>query len=76
MTITRQTPVKRTAVPTSVALDPDQLEKLDLIVKRRRTHRSVLLREAVDLFLAVNSRDAAITPATTPDQETTDDRAA
>ena len=69
MATTRQTP-KRTAVPTSVALDPDQLEKLDLIVRRRRTHRSVLLREAVDLFLAVNSRDAAIAPATTVDQET------
>jgi predicted transcriptional regulator len=71
MATTRQAPIKRTAVPTSVALDPDQLEKLDLIVKHRRTHRSVLLREAVDLFLAVNSRDAAIIGATTPDQEAT-----
>lgn len=65
MTTTNPVPSTRTAKPTSVALDYDQLEKLDRIVQRRRTHRSVLLREAVDLFLAVNSRDTAISDTTT-----------
>lgn len=39
----------------SMTLDTDQVKRLDEIASARRCDRSVLLRQAVDIFLAVNS---------------------
>lgn len=47
-------------VSIAVQLDPDQCEGLDQISAKRRTSRSAIVREAVDLYLAENSNDTSI----------------
>jgi len=39
----------------SLTVDPDQVVALDLLVYQRRSSRAALMREALDLYLRVNS---------------------
>ena len=41
-------------IQVTIQLDPDQSFDLDRIAKVRRTSRSAITREAVDLYLSVN----------------------
>lgn len=41
-------------VKLSVAVDADQIIAFDRIAARQRVNRSALIRQAMDLFLAVN----------------------
>lgn len=61
MTTTRNPMIRKGKAIISMTLAPDQVESLDRIVTQRRTSRAALLREAVDLFLAVNISRTAIT---------------
>lgn len=75
MTIKRKPHMKGRKAQVSMTLDPDQVHRLDQIATARRCERSVLLRQAVDLFLAVNSSHTPIASASTTLGDT-DDRAA
>ena len=44
----------------SVMIDEDQVKQFDSIAGRRRTTRSALAREALDLFLSVNRHEIDI----------------
>lgn len=44
-------------VPIVARLTQEQVEGLDELKRRRKLARSVLLRQAIDLFLAVNITD-------------------
>lgn len=43
----------------SVQLDIDQCEAIDLLSTKRRTSRSAVIREAVDLYLAENTSETS-----------------
>lgn len=42
----------------TIQLDPDQQSRLDALAESQRTSRSALIRQAVDLLLARQSRHA------------------
>lgn len=69
MTIKRKPHMKGRKALVSMTLDPDQVHRLDQIATARRCDRSYLLRQAVDLFLAVNSSQTSsgVAPVTVGD---------
>ncbi len=50
----REPMVKGNRVQVTIQLDHDQATAIDSIVSSRRTTRAAVLRNAVDIFLAVN----------------------
>jgi hypothetical protein len=52
----------------SMTIAPDQVHALDRLVTERRTTRSQLLREAVDVFLRLNPPRLPLRPFETADE--------
>lgn len=52
-------PEERTLAPVCIAFGPDQLSWLDDHAKTRRTSRSAVVRQAVDLLIKYNRRQPA-----------------
>jgi predicted transcriptional regulator len=41
----------------SISLHPDQQDALDEMAVEKRSNRSIIIREAIDMYLRVNGRD-------------------
>lgn len=52
--------LKGNTITICASLDPEQVKKVDAFAKQKRVARSAILRQAIDLFLAVNMRETSI----------------